>query len=172
MNVLKWVWHVLFDDRYFTCRRLRAVNLWSSWHPHIGLNFDFSFEFILPHKADLDDERDMSWGPEFKFGFGLLWIDFGLTIPNDDHPDNDIEMPPHYCRSCGRTTSPTISDRCDGCGKHVDSCPCDAVPNNEGTVRGTIPLIRSGADYYSDLHRILMEPLIYPPFPSIRVAKR
>lgn len=127
MNVLKRLWHLLFDHRTFDWRTSRVANVWGSWHPYIGLGFDFNIEVILPHKARLGDADDLySWGPEFKFGFGLLWIDFGLTIPNDDYPGKNIDLPPRYCRACGRTTSPMISDYCDGCNKHADSCSCDA----------------------------------------------
>lgn len=125
-SMTKRLWHLLFDDRWFAWRTSRIVDAWGCWHPSIGLSFDFYIEFIPPHKADPNDEHDMSWGPEFKFGFGLPWIDFGLLIPNGDHPDNDIEIPKRYC-GCGREASTRFKLTCEGCQNVPDLCVCETL---------------------------------------------
>jgi hypothetical protein len=171
MNVLKRIFHFLFDDRYVALCRWRPAHLWFAWTPYIGGSVAVNIQFIHPHKARFQDEDDVSWGPEFKFGADLLWISFGVTIPNDDHPDNNVEVPPHYCRSCGREAEPMISYRCTGCDEHVDSCHCKMIRQD------IEPVVKSRPSHPSapsdpHLHRILTAPSPYSPFPSIRVAKR
>ena len=84
MNTLKRIFHLLCDYRNFTWRGSRFVNLWVSWHPRIGFSFDFYVDFIpgdfIPgHRCDPNDEDDSGWGAEFRFGGGLLWLDFPVT---------------------------------------------------------------------------------------------
>ncbi len=124
MNALKWFWHLLFDTRSFDWRTSRIVNVWGSWHPYIGFAFDFFIHFVPPHTAEVPGEQDMARGPEFKFSFAFLWIDFGLTIPNDDHPDNDIKIPPRSCKQCGLEAEPMMADRCTGCRELAIICTC------------------------------------------------
>jgi hypothetical protein len=182
MKILRRVFHFLFDDRYVALCRWRPAHLWFAWTPYIGGSVDVNIQFIPSHKAHSRDEDDVSWGPEFRFGADLLWISFGVTIPNDDYPDNNVEVPPHYCRSCGREAEPMISYRCTGCDEHVDSCPCDQAPDGYTrriTIGPDAALYRTKVDEEQPprpadpfLHRILTESPIYPSFPSIRVAKR
>lgn len=124
MNTLKQWWHILFDSRYFDWCTSKIMHVWVSWHPYIGLNFDFSFEFTPAHTAEIRGGEEMSWGAEFRFSFGLPWIDIGFNIPNDDHPDNDVKMPPRYCPKCHIETEATIADRCPGCAKLAVACTC------------------------------------------------
>ncbi len=89
----KRLWHLLFAGRYFSWHTSRFANAWISWYPHIGLNFAFSIEFIPWHNASgygKDDEIDQD--AEVRFSFSLPWLEFSLTIPNDFHPDDDIEL--------------------------------------------------------------------------------
>ncbi len=123
-HLTKRLWHLLFDDRFFEWRTSRFVNAWVSWHPYIGFDFDFSIEIVPPHKGNPNDERDFSWGPEFKLGFGGPWLDFSLNIPNDDHPDNDVPIPPRYCERCGFTAESMIADRCTSCDELAVVCTC------------------------------------------------
>lgn len=121
-RLAKRVWGLLFDFREFAWRSSRAVDAWITWGPRFGFSFDINLSFIPGHKADPDDEYDSGYGPELRVGFGLGWVDGGLTIPNDNHPDNLLEAPTHYC-ACGAETRPRIAHFCTGCDE-VD-CTCE-----------------------------------------------
>lgn len=121
--VLSTLWHTLFDSRYVALRRWHTFHVWFSWHPYIGGGLDFYIEFIPPFDVK-EPDFEHHYGPEFKCGFTLLWIDVGLNIPNDDHPDNEVEMPKRYCQ-CGREASTGIKLACTGCQNVPDLCVCD-----------------------------------------------
>lgn len=126
MNLFKRLWNLLFDYRSVEWAR-KEFEAWLTWNPHLSFNLDFHIEFILPHKADSDDALDSSWGPEVKFGLGLLWIDIGLNIPNDSWCDGDdcqLEMPKEYCPECGMETEYMIGQRCPGCRLLGEHCTC------------------------------------------------
>lgn len=118
----KRAWHLLFDYRKLEWCSSTAVDAWISWGPRFGFSFDVNLSFIPGHKGDPDDEHDLGYGPELQMGFGLGWIDGGITIPNDNHPDNNHLMPKHYC-SCGEETQSRIANYCTGCDE-VD-CTCE-----------------------------------------------
>ncbi len=125
MNILRRIFHILFDDRYVTIRRWWPFHLWFAWTPYLGGSLDANIQFIPAHKARFTDEDDdISWGSELKLGADLLWISFGLTVPNDDHPDNEVGMPPRHCQRCGAETEPTITQRCPPCGESAAACAC------------------------------------------------
>lgn len=124
-RLLKRLWHILFDDRYVALRRWRPFHFWFAWTPYIGGCVDFNIQFIPAHKARFaDEDDDISWGSEFRLGADLIWVSFGLTIPNDDHPANEIKMPPRHCAKCGNETEGIIAQRCTGCGKLAAACEC------------------------------------------------
>ena len=127
MNTLKRIFHLLCDYRNFTWRGSRFVNLWVSWHPRIGFSFDFYVDFIPGHRCDPNDEDDSGWGAEFRFGGGLLWLDFAVSVPNDDHPDDEIARPVKYC-GCGREITFSFRSTCTGCRQIAAECACEQVP--------------------------------------------
>ncbi len=120
-HLAKRAWRLLFDYREFTWRSSRAAEAWISWSPRFGFSFDVELGLIPGHKADEDEPNDIGYGPELRLGFGLGWVGCGLSIPNDNHPDNNILMPKHYC-SCGAETQSRIAHYCTGCDE-VD-CTC------------------------------------------------
>ncbi len=122
-QLAKSAWRLLFDYRQFTWRSSRAAEAWLSWGPRFGFGFDLDFSFLPGHKSAPEWEPgDLGYGPELRVGFGLGWLDGGLTIPNDNHPDNDLAAPKHYC-SCGEETQSRIAHYCPGCDE-VD-CTCE-----------------------------------------------
>ncbi len=121
-HLAKRAWWLLFDYRQLTWKSSPAAEAWLSWGPRFGFGFDLDFSFVPGHKADPDDEYDSGYGPELRVGFGLGWIDGGLTIPNDNHPDNLMMLPKHYC-ACGEETQARIAHYCIGCDE-VD-CTCE-----------------------------------------------
>lgn len=132
--MIKRLWHLLFDERLWEWRTARAANFWCSWYPYIGGRFDINLCITPPHTADPDDPKDVSWGPEFRCGFSLLWFDVGLTIPNDNHPDDGWELPaPSKCGTCGTwSVEYRWIDLCVGCDQIEDKCQCIRV-SWEGT---------------------------------------
>lgn len=124
----KRLWHILFDARYIALRRWRPFHFWFAWDAYLGGSVDVDIQFIPAHKARFaDEDDDLSWGPELKLGATLLWVSFGLTIPNDDHPANEVKVPPRHCAKCGNETEGIIAQRCTGCGKLAVVCGCDPV---------------------------------------------
>lgn len=121
--MIRRIFHLLFDDRYVALRRWRPLHLWFAWTPYIGGSVNFNIQLMPPHKARfVDEDDDISWGPEFRFGADLLWVSFGFTIPNDDHPDNDL--PKRYC-GCGRETNAAFKRVCAGCHLVPNLCTCE-----------------------------------------------
>lgn len=118
----KRLWRLLFDYRQLNWHSSRAADAWISWGPHFGFNFDIDLSFIPGHKADPDEPDDLGYGPELSVGFGLGWIDGGLTIPNDNHPDSLLMPPKHYC-ACGGESQTRLTYHCTGCDE-VD-CTCE-----------------------------------------------
>lgn len=124
--MFKRLWNLLFDDRYVEVRRFRPFHIWFAWTPVIGGNLDFNIQFIPSHKARFaDEEDDLSWGPELRLSADLLWVSFGLTIPNEDHPANEIVPTKRYC-GCGREATTRFKLACEGCHNVPDLCTCAA----------------------------------------------
>ncbi len=120
--LVKRAWRLLFDYRQLTWKSSRTAEAWLSWGPRFGFSFDLDFSFGPGRKATSDEPGDFSYGPELRVGFGLGWIDGGLTIPNENHPDNDgLTVPKHYC-SCGEQTQSRIAYYCTGCDEVACTC--------------------------------------------------
>ena len=123
MNVLKRIFHLLCDFRGFRWRTSRFVNFYCSWHPRPGFGFYFNIDFVPGHRCDPNDEDDSDWGAEFTVSGSLLWLDVGLTVPNDDHPDDEIAPPVKYC-GCGREITFSFRSTCTGCQQLAKECSC------------------------------------------------
>ncbi len=89
MNILGRIFHLLCDYRWFSWRGSRLINLWVCWHPRIGFGFDFYVDFIPGHRAESNDANDLDREAEFRFGGSLLWLDFNVSVPNDDYPEEE-----------------------------------------------------------------------------------
>ena len=125
LGVFKWFWHLLFDARSLVWRTSRAINISVDWSPHIGGNVSGFFQFSPAYTVTLDDgDEPYSQGAELRLGLTLIWLDFHLAIPNDDHPDDDVEMPTRYCPKCGLETETMFSQRCTGCRLAAAACTC------------------------------------------------
>lgn len=122
--MIRRVWHWLFDERYWCWNTTRAINFWCSWFPYLGGCVDANILLVPPHTADPNDPKDMSWGPEFQCGFTFLWLCVSLTLPNDEHPDNDYEEPKHFCESCDGDAHAAIALHCTACHRVEALCEC------------------------------------------------
>ena len=56
----------------------------------------------------------------------LLWVSFGLTVPNADHPANEIVPTKRYC-GCGREATTRFKLACEGCHNVPDLCVCSGA---------------------------------------------
>lgn len=126
MNILKRIFHLLCDYRGFRWRTSRLVNLWGSWHPRPGFSLHFDIDFVPGHRSDPNDEDDSDWGAECGVSGSLLWLDVGLTVPNDDHPDDEIARPVKYC-GCGREITFSFRSTCAGCRQIAAACTCKST---------------------------------------------
>lgn len=119
----KRAWRLLFDYRQLDWCSSRAAEAWISWGPRFGFGFDVDLSFLPGHKSASEWEPgDLGYGPELRVGFGLGWIDGGFNIPNDNHPDNGLMVPKHYC-ACGAESQTRLAYHCIGCDE-VD-CTCE-----------------------------------------------
>ena len=131
MKELKWFWHLLFDTRSLVWRTARAINISVDWSPYIGGNVSGFFEFTpsYPLESCLSDHAGNEsychfHHAELRLGLTLIWLDFHMVIPNDDHPDDDVEMPTRYCPKCGLETESMFGQRCTGCRRPALACTC------------------------------------------------
>lgn len=125
MKTFKWLWHLLFDARSLVWRTARAVHISVDWSPHIGVNVGGFFRFSPAYTVTLDDgDEPYSQGAALRLGLTLIWLDFGLAIPNDDHPDDEVVVSPRYCPTCGLEIEFRFVDFCTGCSELATSCAC------------------------------------------------
>ncbi len=125
MSVFKWFWHFLFDARSLVWRTARAVHISVDWSPYIGGNVSGFVQFSPSYTITFDDgEESYPQRAELRLGFTLLWLDFGLEIPNGDHPDDEVPPTPRYCPTCGLETEFRFVDHCTGCRLAAAACTC------------------------------------------------
>ncbi len=130
MKALKWLWNLLFKSRSLVWRTAKAIRLSIDWGPYFGFDFDFHLQFTPGYTIEFEPgdevEESYSCGHDFRAGLTVGWIGLDLSIPNDDHPDDEFNapMPKRYCAKCGLETETMMTGRCTGCRRPALACTC------------------------------------------------